>query len=447
MQMNSFLRNKLVLQFRTFIFVFAFIFGAGALSLASDSGDPQDELIQKLMTRVDQLENKVEDLTKKLGAYEQKPAATVSDELVQKKVAEMLAKEQEKVPSIISMPKITGFIDTTYNYNFNKPASQTTKLGTPGAAVTGAEFNLSSYGTKANSFIFNTAHVALNGSLNDGIGYTIELDAGTDASVNTPGPGAGSADDFDLQEAFLTSPLCNTGVNLKVGKFVTLEGIEVIESPLNPTISRGYLFGMAEPFTHVGFLLSRSLPINGLEARAGLVNGWDLISDNNTGKTVFGGLGINYGDLATGGLSVYYGPEQAANDENNRTSVDLTIFTKPLPELTIGLQGNWGQEEGISGATDSWNGFGVQPVYQLTDKVSLGGRIEYMDNKLGSRFGNSGGNLTNFTVTPAYKINDSATARIEYRHDAANNSFFEGEDGVFDEKNANQVLAEVFYTF
>ncbi len=425
------------------------VIGLNAVSFAADGSDPKDELIQKLMTRVDQLENKVDNLSNKLKTYESKPAPemAVSEDVIQKKVDEAIAKKGEKEGGAIQMPKITGFIDTTYNYNFNNPASQTTKLGTPGTTTAGS--NLSSYLTKANDITFNTAHVALNGSLKDGIGYTIEFDAGSDANVNTPTSGSGAADDFDLQEAYLTSPLFGTGVNLKVGKFVTLEGIEVIESPLDPTISRGHFFGMAEPFTHVGFLMSRPLPIKGLEFRAGLVNGWDVLTDNNNRKTVLGGFGINYGNLATGALSIYHGPEQAGNDKNDRTSVDLTIFTKPFPKLTIGLQGNWGREQRVVAGknNDSWKGVGIQPIYQFTDKISLAGRVEYMENKLGSRFGNGGGEAANFTITPGYKLNDSVTTRVEYRHDVANNSFFEGEDGVFDEKSANQVLAEVFYNF
>lgn len=436
-----------IATWQVLIFIMSFVIGFVQVSFASDDGDPKDELIQKLIQRVDQLENKVEDLTDRLRASEEKPAVSVSDAAVAKKVDEILAQREEKGGLLgIPMPKISGFIDTTYNQNFNKPASQTTKLGTPGSTTTGS--TLSSYITKSNTFVLNAAHVALNGSLKDGVGYTIEIDAGSDAGVNTPTSGSGAADDFDLQEAYLTSPLLDTGVNLKVGKFVTLEGIEVIESPLNPTISRGYLFGMAEPFTHVGFLLSRELPIKGLELRAGLVNGWDVLTDNNEGKTFITGLGINYGDLATGGISFYHGPEQVSNDTNNRNSLDITIFTKPLPKLTIGLQANWGNEDGVSsGNNDNWKGFGIQPVYQLTDKFSIAGRAEYMENKLGSRFGNGGGEISNFTITPTYKLNESTTARLEYRYDAANDSFFEGEDGVFDEKHLSQILAEFVYTF
>ena len=435
--------------YRCLICVMVFLLGFGRIAFSSDSGDPKDALIDKLMTKVDKLEKKVDILENKLNLQESKPAPTaaVSDDVIQKKVDEALAKKGETSGGMISMPKITGFVDTTYNYNFNRPNSQLTKWGTQGGTATTGS-NLSSYITKANTFTFDTAHVVLNGSLPEGAGYTIELDAGSDAAVNTSG-GSGTADDFDIQEAYLTTPIMNTGVNLKVGKFVTLEGIEVIESPSDPTISRGHMFGMAEPFTHTGFLLSKALPIKGLELRAGLVNGWDLITDNNNGKTFLGGLGIDYGNLATGGLSVYYGPEQAANESNRRTSIDLTVFNKSIPKLNLGLQGNWGREEGVGflGKVDYWYGFGIQPVYQFTDKLSLGGRAELMENKFGSRFLNRGGKDWNFTITPTYKLNASTTVRLEYRYDIANNKFFEDDTGVFNKRDLSQVLTEFVYAF
>ncbi len=404
--------------------------------------DEKDEMIQKLMNRVDQLEKKVD-------ALQQKPAATVSDEAVTKKIDEIMAQKEQKTAPMISMPTIHGFIDTIYNYNTHKPASQMTKLGTPGTRTAGV--NASSFITTANDITFNNVQVALTGSLKD-TNYVIKIDAGSDANVIHPTTGAGSTAGFDLEEAYLTTPLLDTGVTLKLGKFVTLEGIEVIESMNDPTISRGHLFGMAEPFTQVGFLLSRPLPINGLELRAGLTNGWDVLTDNNSGKTFFGGLGINYGDLGSGGLSVYYGPEQTGNNSHNRTSVDLTLANKPLakllPQLTLNYQVNWGQEGGISSNIDHWYGFGLQPVYQFTDKFSLGGRIEQMENKLGSRFGTSvGGKMTNFTITPTYKLKDNITTRIEYRHDVGDKSFFEGHDGVFDKKTMDQILGEFIYSF
>lgn len=344
-------------------------------------------------------------------------------------------------------PKITGYINSTYNQNLNSPASQTTVLGAPLTATPGN--NLSYYATKANTFQMNAAHLAFTGSPSDGIGYVVEVDAGSDAQVNTSA-NSGTPDDFDIQEAYLTYKCPMTGINLKFGKFVTLEGIEVVESPANYTISRGLLFGLAEPVTQTGFLLSHDLPIKGLELRAGLANGWDQLSDINEGKTVFGGLGINYGDVATGGLSVYHGPEQASDRGDNRTSVDLTIFTKPFSKLTLGLQGNWGEEQfsGTFAGLDTWSGFGIQPLYQVTDKFSLGGRWEYMDNKDGSRFGTgTGGNVSNFTITPTFKHTENITFRAEYRVDMANKKFFESDSGTFDKKNASQIFGEFIYSF
>jgi hypothetical protein len=62
---------------------------------------------------------------------------------------------------------------------------------------------------------------------------------------------------YDLQEAYVSFLLpLGDGLIVKGGKFVTLLGYEVIESPNNLNFSRGYLFALAIPLTHTGGLLS-----------------------------------------------------------------------------------------------------------------------------------------------------------------------------------------------
>jgi len=435
------IKEKLM-RYRISPFIVLFL-GMSFLWSSPGWADDKDVLIQKLTDRLAQLEQKVNSLEQKTAAAvaSASPAAAAS------------------APPMITMPTIHGFIDTTYNYNFHKVASGTTVLGNPNTSTAGPN-NVSAFVTKANNITFNNAQILLTGAVKD-TNYVIKLDAGTDAMVIHPTsgvPGGGAVTgEVDVQEAYFTTPLFNSGVTLKLGKFVTLNGIEVIESMNDPTISRGYLFGMAEPYTNTGFLLSKPLPsfLSGLTLQAGVVNGWDTLVGNNPGETFLGGLGINYGDIATGELSVYIGPAQTGSSSHNRSTVDLTIANKPLPKLlpalTLNLQGNYGQEGkigGVRGRVDHWYGFGVQPVYQFTDKFSLGGRIEFMENKNGSRFGtNVGGKLTNFTITPSYKLNDSVTARMEYRHDMGDKSFFAGKDGVFDQKTMDQVMAEFIYSF
>src|SRR5688500_5962825 len=176
------------------------------------------------------------------------------------------APEEAATPSLA--PTISGFIDGTYNYNFNHPAAGVTPYHT--------------YTAPHHSFLLNAAHLALTGG--DGkLSYALEIDAGTDAFVNT------LDDDFDVQEAW-AAYTTDLGLGFKVGKFVTFNGIEVIESGANPTISRGFLFGLAEPFTHVGALVTYKIS-DQLDVAAGAVNGWDVMVDNNSTKTMVGKLG------------------------------------------------------------------------------------------------------------------------------------------------------------
>src|SRR5262249_31852151 len=86
---------------------------------------------------------------------------------------------------------------------------------------------------------------------------------------------------FDLQEAYLSvqAPI-GSGLTVKGGKFVTLLGYEVIESPNNLNFSRSFLYSFSVPFTHVGGLFSYSFPW--LTITAGPIVGWDVAKDNNT---------------------------------------------------------------------------------------------------------------------------------------------------------------------
>jgi hypothetical protein len=175
------------------------------------------------------------------------------------------------------VPTISGFVDTTYNYNANRPMT-----GLNGAF---------SYNAQANNIALNNAHVAFAGDVGGGVRYVIEVDAGLDAAVDT---GAFSLKSsplnlFDVQEAYGVYEVGKFG--FKFGKFVTYNGIEVIESLANPTVSRGYLFGLAEPFTHVGAVIYFKIT-DALDVHLGLVNGWDQVSDVNHAKTIVAKVGF-----------------------------------------------------------------------------------------------------------------------------------------------------------
>lgn len=307
-------------------------------------------------------------------------------------------------------PAISGYIESTYMYDFSNPNSGVTALR--------------SYDATANSFYLNAAHVAFTGELERGVGYTVEVDYGSDANVNNnvAGPGAPAAADanVDIQEAYLTFPV--GPLSLTAGKFVTYEGIEVIEGPYNPTISRGYLFGLAEAFTHVGAKAHIGLGET-LNLGVGLVNGRDVDVDTNEGKTAIWRLGVDLGEALSFGISGSHGPANARDttsnaDHDNLTSHDLTGTLSVIPRLPISFQVLYAEMDNAKAGTSlvgKWSGAGIQPVLEVSEAFSVGARVEYFDDLDRNNF-----TAVNYTVSPAYRVNDAVTVRGEVRVDEVN---------------------------
>lgn len=329
-------------------------------------------------------------------------------------------------PSTLA-PTITGFIDGTYNYNLMDPNGGLTPFH--------------SYTAPHNTFLLNSAHLAIGGH-DDAVTYNIEIDAGTDAALNSFAYG-GSL--FDIQEAWVHYVHPESKAGLKAGKFVTYNGIEVVENTANPTISRGFLFGLAEPVSHIGAVGTYQIN-DQLDVAAGMISGWDLLVDNNNLKTIIAKLGYTSDQLGLT-VSAYAGPEQAGNNDDWRTTLDATAVIK-LDKLDLWIQGNFGRES--FGDTDAmWFGAGVQPVFRLNELLSLGARAEVFIDGDGARTGvplPDGVTLINVSVAPAYLIADNLTLRAELRVDVATEDVYNDRAG--DPTGMQLIgLTEVLYTF
>lgn len=314
-------------------------------------------------------------------------------------------------------PKISGHIETTYMYDFNGPSTPTV--------------NLRSYDPTSNSFYLNAAHIAITGELEENVSYTVEIDYGNDAAITT------GDDDVDIQEAYLNFPVGPLAVT--AGKFVTYEGIEVIEGPDNPTISRGYLYGLAEAFGHVG--AKAHIPLGEhVDVGAGVVNGRDKNTDNNKGKTYIWRIGFDFGDPFSVGFSGSHGSHEdndvnSNTDEDNLTSYDMTGTIGIIPRLPIAFQALYAEQDNTkmnaaqTGTTmlGKWSGFGIQPTLELTEKFSIGMRAEYFDNLDIRNY-----TAANYTVAPTYKLNDAVTLRAEVRRDIVHSTVDAGP--FFDDK-------------
>lgn len=326
-------------------------------------------------------------------------------------------------------PAITGHLDGTYNYNLLDPAGGTTLLH--------------SYTAPHNTFLLNAAHVSFSGK-DETVAYNIELDAGSDAAFNSFTYGSNF---IDVQEAWV-SYAHDSGLGMKAGKFVTTMGIEVIENTANPTISRGFLFGLAEPATHVGAMATYVIN-DTFDVAVGAINGWDLVVDNNSFKSIVAKVGITT-DKALATISAIAGPEQPGNKDDWRIAVDATAVVD-LDPVALWLQGNFGRETFMDGDTSTtWMGFGVQPVITFDDKLSLGLRGEvFIDGDGATRTGTGlmdGVTVINGSVCPGYKLADDLTLRLEGRLDFATEDIYADVGG---DVGAMQIVAltEVLYSF
>ncbi|MCB9560292.1 MAG: outer membrane beta-barrel protein [Kofleriaceae bacterium] len=298
-------------------------------------------------------------------------------------------------PADTLAPHVSGFVDGTYNYNFNQPA--------------GGETPYYPYVARHHSFLLDAAHLAVTGN-DDRLAYAVELDAGSDAQVNSGG------NLVDVQEAWLTYR-DHAGFGLKAGKFVTTEGIEVIEAVFDPTISRGFLFWLAEPGSMVGALATYQID-DQLDVALGVVNGWDVLVDNNAAKTIVGKFGITT-DTFLLTLSTLAGPERAGNNDDWRVNFDVTGMYR-LGTTDVWFQGHAATEQGAAPDGDSatWFGIGLQPVVHVTSEFAVGTRVELFDDHDGARTGIPQ-LLVNLSAAPAYSPSEHLTLRAELRADVS----------------------------
>jgi len=297
------------------------------------------------------------------------------------------------------------------------------------------------------------------------VGGKIELSLGDDANVinsypkNQFAPGT----DVDITQAYLS--LASGQFSAIIGKFETLAGAEVIESPSDLEFSRSILFGYAVPFTHTGGRLTWT-PNSVFTVNFGINKGWD------TTRT-YGNMTNLYPDTGalTGELGVVYTPVKAVSvtvdgysgqvEEGSavappspwtpaiparpqRSLVD-TILTYKNQALTFTVNGDFGQQSNtlvVNGTgtpygfgTATWSGVAGYANYALSSQWSVTLRGEYMGDFGGSRTGISQ-RWAESTATVQYAPNSNIIVRGEIRGDISNQLFFLGANGSFYHTNA-----------
>jgi hypothetical protein len=243
---------------------------------------------------------------------------------------------------------------------------------------------------------------------------------------------------------------------IKVGKFVTLLGYEVIESPSNLNYSRGYLFSLAIPFTTTGALASYSFT-DWLSAQAGVVLGWDRSNLENSGPSGTGQIAATPVKDLPIALNFIVGPEKSGDKNPIRWVVDLTASYTGIKDLTLGLNWDYGWQandvflssQGLGNQSSQWYGIAAYAAYNFFKDFQIALRQEWLKDVDGTRTATVGGvTLFSTTATLQYNIWKGLYTRGEYRHDNADQLVFGcGPTSGCKNKSQDTLSVSLYYKF
>ena len=317
----------------------------------------------------------------------------------------------QDAPSAVKYWQFTGSVDGLYSLNFDHPAERTNLLR--------------NFDTKANAFTLQGANFGTQFTTSQ---FGFHLDAGFGQIYRTIGatdPRRG-ANQYIGQLYASYRPIKGSNLQFDFGKFYTPVGAEVIDETTNFNHSRSLLFALGSPYYHFGLRatvpVTKSLTVGGV-----VVNGWNDVKDNNSGKTF--GVTLTSTHAKWNWAQTYLaGPEKADTNHGFRYLYDSVLNVSPATwvqgyvEVLAGAehraQGNF-----VDARYDRWNGVAFAAKFNPAKKWSISPRWEMYNDSTGFTSGLAQ-HLTEATLTGEYRPTQFMTWRLEYRQDRSNQSFF-----------------------
>jgi putative OmpL-like beta-barrel porin-2 len=331
--------------------------------------------------------------------------------------------------------EVSGFIDGYYGYNFNKPS--------------GSVNLLRNFDTRHNQFALNLAEIVIEKKpdpFNSRVGFRLDLDYGPATDLVHAAEPGGRETYKVIQQAYGSYLVpFGSGLQIDVGKFVTWNGAEVIETKDNWNYSRGLLFAWAIPYYHAGVRAKYALNSK-VSLMGAVVNGWNNVEENNSGKT----FGLSLALTPTTKLSIIQnyttGPEQA-NDRRHYRHLSDTIVTYNFNDKWA-VMGNYDYaiDTLTSGGKVHWQGVAAYLRYAPTKRLAFIPRFEWFDDHDGFSTGTAQ-RLKEFTMTSEFRMKPTLLTRVEFRHDRSNQPFFPKSDPTVLVRSQSTLLAGLIWTF
>jgi len=333
--------------------------------------------------------------------------------------------------------------DGYYGYDLNHPI--------------GRVLYLRAYDVLSNAFSVNQADVvfALDPDVANGrrYGVRVDLQFGQATSTLQGNPANEARPDIyrNIFQAYGTYvvPL-GKGLTVDFGKWSSSLGIEGNYTKDQVNYSRSFFFDYL-PFYQAG--LRTSFKVNDkLALNYWVVNGTNQTEPNNSFKDELFGFTAQPTKKVLWNFNYYLGQDhpdsQAATNctapvqpglclqainpapDGKIHIFDSYVTWNATPKLSLSLEGDyvierqWAHAEpGESSAPSHVDGGAAYARYQLTPKMALGGRTEYLSDR-GGLFSGTTQALKEFTGTYEYKFGEGFLSRVEYRRDWSNVPYF-----------------------
>lgn len=326
-------------------------------------------------------------------------------------------------PSVWSAGPIdfSGVIDVYGDVNFNHPESGGNQLR--------------NFDVKANQFSLNLAKLTMEHAA-DPVGFKLELGFGKAMDIFHATDPAGGSIKY-LEQAYVSfKPPKGKGFQLDFGKFVTSAGAEVTETHLNWNYSRSFLYANG-PYYHFG--LRTTMPVGKYwTGGVQVVNGWNNVEDNNTGKTV-GLTSAVVTKKASWFANYYVGPEKNGTNTGNRNFFDTVLLLTPNDKVNVSFNYDYGQDKRLGSGADVFQGFAGMAHFVLSEHWSISPRLEWYRDGDGFITGTPQ-TLKEFTLTGEYKWMQGLLTRMEYRRDWSDKPFFDRDANPASAKSQSTLL-------
>jgi hypothetical protein len=306
----------------------------------------------------------------------------------------------------------SGAVVGYYSYNFQHPTDRINRL---------YNFNIPAQQFSLDLVEFGISHSP------DPIGGEIDLGFGKAFQTFNAFDNDGGFNQYVRQAFVSVKPAAAKGFELDFGKFVTNAGAEVIETYTNWNYSHSLLFSWAIPYYHFGVRTTWPMGKH-LTGGFQLVNGWNNLVDNNSGKTIGPNVTVTYSKWTW--VATYYGgPENTNTNRGWRHLFDTVLTLTPYSKASVYLNYDYGQNRNVNGAGTAtttlatWKGFAGAVRIQATPKVAVVGRGEWFNDADGFNTGVAQ-EVKEVTFTGEYKLIEGFLSRVEYRHDWSDQPFF-----------------------